>query len=130
MPNIDFSVWPTPQRSWNEIRDLARWADDGPWTSIWFADHFMPNTEDGSPKDGPVEECWSIIAALAAVTSRLRIGSLVSPTTFRHPAVLANSAATIDRIYRAMIDAFIAFERTAFAKKKRPKKAAPKNAKR
>ncbi|MFM9037702.1 MAG: LLM class flavin-dependent oxidoreductase [Actinomycetota bacterium] len=98
MPNIDFAVWPTPQRSWNEIRDLARWADDGPWTSIWFADHFMPNTEDGSPKDGPVEECWSIIAALAAVTSRLRIGSLVSPTTFRHPAVLANAAATIDRI--------------------------------
>lgn len=98
MSAIDFSVWPTPQRDWDEILSLARWAENGPWTGIWFADHFMPNTDDGATKDGPVEECWSVIAALAAVTSRLRIGSLVSPTTFRHPAVLANTAATIDRI--------------------------------
>lgn len=93
-----FSVWPSPQRDWNEIRDLAVWADEGDWRCVWFADHFMPNTDDDSVADGPVLECWSTIAALAAVTSRVRLGSLVSPTTVRHPAVLANIAATIDRV--------------------------------
>ena len=58
----------------------------------------MPNDETGTTKDGDVFECWSMIAAIAAVTERLRIGSLVSPTTFRHPTVLANTAATIDQI--------------------------------
>lgn len=93
-----FSVWPSPQRDWNELRELAAWADRGDWHCVWFADHFMPNTEDGSVADGPVLECWSAIAALAAVTERVRLGSLVSPTTVRHPAVLANTAATIDRV--------------------------------
>ncbi len=91
-------MWPTPQRDWSEVRDLAVEADRGPWHGIWYADHFMPNTEDGSTTSGPVNECWSMIAAIAAVTERLRIGSLVSPTTFRHPAVLANTAASIDQI--------------------------------
>jgi alkanesulfonate monooxygenase SsuD/methylene tetrahydromethanopterin reductase-like flavin-dependent oxidoreductase (luciferase family) len=95
---IRFSVWPTPQRDWEEVRDLALWADSGPWRGIWYADHFMPNTDDESTKSGSIGECWSMIAAIAAITKNLRIGSLVSPTTFRHPAVLANVAATIDRI--------------------------------
>lgn len=98
MSSVRFSVWPTPQRDWSEVRDLAVEADRGPWHGIWYADHFMPNTEDGSTASGPVNECWSMIAAIAAVTERLRIGSLVSPTTFRHPAVLANTAASIDQI--------------------------------
>lgn len=58
----------------------------------------MPNTGDESIIDGSVHECWSVIAAITAVTTRLRIGSLVSPTTVRHPAVLANTAATIDQL--------------------------------
>lgn len=93
-----FSVWPSPERSWSEIRDLARVVDDGTWRCLWYADHFMPNTEDGSVADGDVHEVWSILAAVGAITSRVRVGSLVSPTTVRHPALLANTAATIDRI--------------------------------
>jgi alkanesulfonate monooxygenase SsuD/methylene tetrahydromethanopterin reductase-like flavin-dependent oxidoreductase (luciferase family) len=58
----------------------------------------MPNDESSKSKDGDVYECWSMISAIAAITTDLRIGSLVSPTTFRHPTVLANTAATIDRI--------------------------------
>ena len=91
-------MWPTPQRDWSEVRDLAHQAERGPWHGIWYADHFMPNSDDGTTVSGPVNECWSMIAAIAAVTNRLRIGSLVSPTTFRHPAVLANTAASIDQI--------------------------------
>jgi alkanesulfonate monooxygenase SsuD/methylene tetrahydromethanopterin reductase-like flavin-dependent oxidoreductase (luciferase family) len=93
-----FSVWPSPERSWKDVRDLAVYADKNGWYSLWYADHFMPNDETGTTKDGDVFECWSMIAAIAAVTERLRIGSLVSPTTFRHPTVLANTAATIDQI--------------------------------
>ena len=58
----------------------------------------MPNSPDDAVEAGSVTECWSTIAAVAAITERIRIGSLVSPTTFRHPAVLANTAATIDRL--------------------------------
>jgi alkanesulfonate monooxygenase SsuD/methylene tetrahydromethanopterin reductase-like flavin-dependent oxidoreductase (luciferase family) len=93
-----FSVWPSPERSWTDVRDLAVYADKNGWYSLWYADHFMPNDETETTKDGDVFECWSMIAAIAAVTERLRIGSLVSPTTFRHPTVLANTAATIDQI--------------------------------
>ena len=95
---MKFSVWPSPERSWEEIRDLARWADAAGWHGIWFADHYMPNTEDGAVADGDVQECWAILPAIAAVTERLRMGPLVAPTTVHHPAVLANRAASIDRV--------------------------------
>lgn len=93
-----FSVWPSPERPWDELRELARFVDDGEWHCLWYADHFMPNTDDGSVADGDVHEVWSVLSAIGAITSSIRIGSLVSPTTVRHPALLANTAATIDRI--------------------------------
>jgi alkanesulfonate monooxygenase SsuD/methylene tetrahydromethanopterin reductase-like flavin-dependent oxidoreductase (luciferase family) len=58
----------------------------------------MPNTEDGSPIDGEAFECWTVLAGLAAITSRVRPGSLVSPVTFHHPVVLAKRATTVDHI--------------------------------
>lgn len=96
--SIKFSIWPSPEREWNEVKQLALYADSAIWHGMWYADHFMPNTESGEVADGPVHECWSIITALMITTARLRIGSLVSPTTIRHPAILANTAATIDRL--------------------------------
>jgi probable F420-dependent oxidoreductase len=95
---VKFSVWPSPERSWSELRDLAQWADGAGWHGIWFADHYMPNTPDGSVAGGDVQECWAILPALAAVTERLRLGTLVSPTTVHHPAVLANRSASLDRV--------------------------------
>ena len=95
---MKFSVWPSPDRPWEDVRPLAEYADQHGYHCFWYADHFMPNTEDGSIKDGNVHEAWAVLAAVAAVTDRIRIGSLVSPTTVRHPAVIANVAATIDRI--------------------------------
>ena len=92
------SVWPSPERPWSEIRDLARWADRARWHGIWFADHYMPDRPDGSVADGDVQECWAILPAIAAVTEHLRLGPLVAPTTVHHPAVLANRAASIDRV--------------------------------
>lgn len=91
-------MWQSPERSWQELRDGAVWADRVGFYAWWFADHFTHNTGDTSIIDGPVHECWAVMAAVAAVTERVRLGSLVSPTTVRHPAVLANTAATIDHI--------------------------------
>ncbi|MGA0878732.1 MAG: LLM class flavin-dependent oxidoreductase [Ilumatobacteraceae bacterium] len=95
---MKYSVWPSPERNWGEVHQLASYAEESGWHCLWYADHFMPNSPNDLITDGPVHECWSMIAALAATTTRLRLGSLVSPTTVRHPAVLANVAATIDRI--------------------------------
>lgn len=95
---MKFSVWPSPDRQWEDVHALAEYADGNDYHCFWYADHFMPNTEDGSVKDGDVHEAWAVLAAVAATTDRIRIGSLVSPTTVRHPAVMANVAATIDRI--------------------------------
>lgn len=93
-----FSIWPNAGHPVTEQLDLARWADDHGALGIWFADHYMPNTGDTSFTPGEYHECWGLLPAAAAVTSRVRVGTLVSPTTVHHPAVLANRAATIDHV--------------------------------
>jgi len=93
------SMWIHNQLGWNEMVDLAKLADGDPaWSGIWFADHYMPNTSSGEPIEGDSHEAWSVLAGLAAVTDRVRLGPLVSPTSVHHPALLANRAATIDHI--------------------------------
>jgi F420-dependent oxidoreductase-like protein len=93
-----FSIWPRPDRPWAEVLELTRHAEASGWDGVYIADHFMPNTEDGSPADGPMLECWAMVAGLAAAVPRLRLGTLVCGNTYRHPAVLANIAATVDQI--------------------------------
>lgn len=93
-----FSIWPSPQRSWQEILDVVLHCERTGWDGAYIADHFMPNTPDGTPDDGPTLECWAVVAGLAASTDRLRLGSLVSANTYRHPAVLANAAVAVDHI--------------------------------
>jgi probable F420-dependent oxidoreductase len=95
---MKFSIWPNPERPPAEVFDLARMADRDGWHCLWYADHYMPNSGSEDVLPGDVHECWSMLPAIAAVTDRLRIGSLVAPTSVHHPAVLANRAATIDRI--------------------------------
>lgn len=94
-----FSVWPNPGRAWQDVLAVVTHCEEAGWDGAYVADHFMPNDPQGAqPLDGPVLECWSVIAALGAVTSRLRLGSLVAGNLYRHPAVLANIAATVDHI--------------------------------
>lgn len=93
-----FSIWPAPTRPWNEILELTQHCEATGWDGVYFADHFMPNGPDATPLDGDTLECWSIMAALAVAVPRLRLGTLVTSVTYRHPAVLANIAAAVDRL--------------------------------
>jgi F420-dependent oxidoreductase-like protein len=81
---------------WEELRDVWLAADEIPlFESVWNWDHFYPLTGDTS---GPNFEAWTMLAAMAAATRRIRLGSQVTGMIYRHPAVLANMAATIDII--------------------------------
>ena len=93
-----FSVWPSPQRPWSETMEIVQRCDAAGWDGAYFADHFMPDDQAGSPTDGPYLECLAVLAGLAGVTDRIRLGSLVCGNLYRHPAVLANSAVTVDHI--------------------------------
>lgn len=87
-----------PARSWPELRALAQHADAAGWHAIYQCDHFMPHDADGAPRDGPVSECWTTLSALATQTSRARLGTLVLGSTYRHPALVAKMAATLDQV--------------------------------
>ena len=95
---MKFSLWPKNDRAPADLLAEVRAAEDGGWHGIWFADHYMPNTGDATPARGDVYECWALLPALAAVTERVRIGTLVSPTSVHHPALLAKRASAIDQL--------------------------------
>jgi F420-dependent oxidoreductase-like protein len=92
-----FAIKTRPEhQSWEEIRDIWIAADDYPiFESAWNWDHFYPLSGDLT---GPNFEGWTMLAAMAQATRRIRIGCQVSGMIYRHPAVLANMAATIDII--------------------------------
>ena len=95
---MKFSLWPRNDRAPADLLQEVRAADAGGWYGVWLADHYMPDTGDATPARGDIYECWALLSAVAAVTKRARIGTLVSPTSVHHPAVLAKRAATIDRL--------------------------------
>jgi F420-dependent oxidoreductase-like protein len=90
-----FSFWPQPTQSFDTMKSLAEHVEKTGWDGLWLADHFMPNAEDTT---APWPEAWTTLSALAAVIPRIRIGTLVSGNTYRHPAILAKMAATVDHI--------------------------------
>ena len=103
---MQYSVWVSSGHSWDEILGLCRHIESTGWDGIWIPDHFMPpeggygqEVEPGQdPELDPVHEGWSLVAALAGLIPRVRLGVLVSGNTYRQPAVLAKMAATIDHI--------------------------------
>jgi F420-dependent oxidoreductase-like protein len=92
-----FGIKTAPQHTtWNAMLDVWRAADDiDLFESAWNFDHFYPIFSDS---DGPCLEAWTMLAAMAQATRRIRIGCQVTGMIYRHPAVLANMAATIDVI--------------------------------
>jgi alkanesulfonate monooxygenase SsuD/methylene tetrahydromethanopterin reductase-like flavin-dependent oxidoreductase (luciferase family) len=94
---MKFSIW-SSDRSWDGVIQTARFADRTGWHALWYADHFMPQSNDDSVNDGPILECWSVLAAVGAAVPRIRLTSMVSPVTIHHPVVLAKRVTTVDHI--------------------------------
>jgi len=85
---------PQIKRSWEEARAAAVEFDRLGFDSVWVCDHLY-----GVPMPTlPILEGWSLLAAVAAVTTRVELGTLVTPPFFRNPAVLAKQIATVDQI--------------------------------
>ena len=85
---------PQIKRSWPEARDAAIEFDRLGFDSVWVCDHLY-----GVPMPQfPIFEAWSELAAVGALTSKVELGTLVTPVFFRNPAVLAKQVATIDHV--------------------------------
>lgn len=94
----------TPQQhgQWGDFLDVWKAVDRvDMFESAWTMDHFYPLTE---PLDGAIHESWTMLGALAQATSRIRLGSMVNGMHFRHPAVTANMACTLDHISGGRFD--------------------------
>jgi probable F420-dependent oxidoreductase len=82
--------------SWPGVRSIARRAEDGGLDSLWVYDHLIFRFPD-QPEDGILEP-WTLLTAVAAVTQRVELGTIVLGTGFRPPAMLAKMAATLDEV--------------------------------
>src|SRR5256885_13708945 len=79
-------------QTWEEWQALARACEEHGLEGLFRSDHYGSLLGPGRA----AMDAWAILAALAAQTTRIRLGTLVSPATFRHPSVLAKLAATVD----------------------------------
>jgi len=81
---------------WAELLEMTRAIEDLGFDSVWVGEHLLYRWED-RPARGPWE-AWTLLAAIAASTSRIELGPLVACTNFHNPALLAKQAATIDEL--------------------------------
>jgi probable F420-dependent oxidoreductase len=81
---------------WPEYRSMAKAAEEVGFDSIWVGDHYLYRG-DGRSERGPWE-AWTLLAGLASITERVRLGPLVACLNFHNPAVLAKTAATVDEL--------------------------------
>jgi F420-dependent oxidoreductase-like protein len=83
------------QLTWPEFRDRALWAEEVGFDGVWVFDHFKALYGDPA---GPCLEAWTLLAGLATITSRVRLGTLVTGITYRAPSILATEAVTVDHL--------------------------------
>ena len=81
--------------SWDQWLALAEACEQHGIEAMFRSDHYLSLA---APRERVATDAWTLLGALAARTSRVRLGTLVSPVTFRHPSVLAKAAATVDHI--------------------------------
>lgn len=97
LPHYDTSL-AGGRASWEGVERIARLAERTGFDSVWVSDHlFLDWAKYGGPDDAQGSlECWTTMAALAAATERMRVGSLTTCNDFRNPALLAKMASTLD----------------------------------
>jgi alkanesulfonate monooxygenase SsuD/methylene tetrahydromethanopterin reductase-like flavin-dependent oxidoreductase (luciferase family) len=93
-----FSAWPNLAQPWTDVVEVATHAESTGWDGVYVADHFMGDREQAGGTISPTFEATAAMAGLAMITDRVRLGSLVFGITYRHPAVLANWAKTVDHM--------------------------------
>ena len=81
---------------WSDMRDIARTAEDVGFDSLWVADHLLYRIPGIEPFG--TWECWTLVSALAAVTDRVEIGTIVSVTPWRNPGLLAKIVDTAEEV--------------------------------
>ena len=89
------------QLTWDELVKRTKAAEEAGFHTAWAFDHFKALYGDPS---GPCLEGWTVLAGLAAVTEKIRLGTLVTGVTYRHPSVLVAEAVTIDHISNGRVE--------------------------
>ena len=92
---------PSNGASYDDLLQSAKLAEEFGYSGFFLSDHYIPFTGDGQP--GPTD-VWTTLAGLARETSRIRLGSLVTSVTFRHPGPLAIVVAQVDTMSQGRIE--------------------------
>jgi F420-dependent oxidoreductase-like protein len=93
--SLRFGLKLSQNASIDELREIWRLADEAGFDSCWVMDHFATL---GPRDDGRIFEAWTMLAAMAQLTTRTRVGCAVVGNPYRHPAVLAKMAVTVDHL--------------------------------
>ena len=96
---LQVSIFPLGEgMAFDQARAIWQEAERLGFSAIWHEDNVFPHPTELLDRRTPILDCWTALAALAASTSTIRLGSMVSPAPRRHPALLARAASSVDRI--------------------------------
>lgn len=101
---LEISIFPLGEgMAFDEAREIWREAERLGFPAIWHEDNVFPHPTELLDRRTPILDCWTALSALAASTSTIRLGSMVSPAPRRHPALLARAASTVDHVSKGRL---------------------------